>query len=163
MRASLRNSLSLATSCGKMTFCHVRDRTREAYERSWHQTTVDRDHWSEIRKSPDGAKGCVEFGLLCWNLLSQDLIDANRPLYAMCKPSALLWNQRLSLIRNHLSDPRFQIICLQVTTNLLFVFTVHPAYCQRSRSFAVSSFSLSLLFRCRRSITTISTGTCSRL
>ena len=119
---TLLKPLSRATTCSKMTYCD----SREAYDRAWHQTTVDRDHWSEIRKTPDGARGCVEFDLLCWNLLSQDLIDANRPLYAKCKQPALLWNQRLSLIRNRLSDPRFQIICLQEVNHYHFDRDLDP-------------------------------------
>lgn len=68
----------------------------------------------------------VEFGLLSWNILSQDLIGPHAYLYTQCPPHVLDWTNRWPKIRNHLSQSCLSIVCLQEVNSVHYFYDIKP-------------------------------------
>ena len=76
----------------------------------WISTPYFTELWSKRQSTP---KGCLEFGFMSWNILSQDLIDTHRYLYSKCNFFDLNWESRWERLKIGLSQPHLNIICLQ--------------------------------------------------
>ena len=90
---------------------------------NWIRTPYDTDLWSKRQSTP---KGCIEFGFLSWNILSQDLIDVHRYLYSQCYWQDLEWVNRWDRIKQTISQRDLKIICLQEVNNTHYFEQVKP-------------------------------------
>lgn len=60
-------------------------------------------------------KNDIDFTIVSWNILSQDLIDIHSELYTECSYKSLEWSQRCQKILKYLfnAHKRYRLICLQ--------------------------------------------------
>lgn len=78
--------------------------------RRWHNTKYGHQFRSTKNKdNPD----CLEFSVMTYNVLSQDLIHQNNHLYTHCRRSDLEWPERGLRINKELEESNTDIICLQ--------------------------------------------------
>ncbi|RWS30553.1 Endonuclease/Exonuclease/phosphatase domain containing protein-like protein [Leptotrombidium deliense] len=82
--------------------------------RSWHLTSFGRVY---VRNRQANCKPKVEFSLMSYNVLSQDLLNGHSSLYHSCSDRALQWPQRGELIKRELLENIPDVICLQEMHN----------------------------------------------
>lgn len=63
---------------------------------------------------------------MSWNILSQDLIDTHRYLYANCSWQDLDWDSRWERIKIQLAQPHLTIICLQEVNGFHYFHYIKP-------------------------------------
>ncbi|XP_039597532.1 protein angel homolog 1 isoform X2 [Polypterus senegalus] len=100
---------SLSWQIPSMTSFHLLE--QEVKERQWEDLTKT---WSDFYTQKPSNNGCqIEFTVMSYNILSQNLLEANPTLYAHCPIEVLSWNIRLhNLLQEfRMWDP--DILCLQ--------------------------------------------------
>ncbi|CAN9507543.1 unnamed protein product [Ophioblennius macclurei] len=86
-------------------------------------------HWESCSTAPlpAGSGRVLDFSVMSYNLLSQDLLQDNAYLYRHCSPALLAWSYRLpnllSEIRRHSAD----ILCLQEVQQDHYEDQIRPA------------------------------------
>ena len=76
-----------------------------------HSNTPILDRTWESISEPSGA--VPEFSVLCYNLLSQDLLELHRDLYTHCSQEYSAWEYRKYYLLEQLIDSSADILCLQ--------------------------------------------------
>ncbi|XP_023684188.2 protein angel homolog 1 isoform X1 [Paramormyrops kingsleyae] len=72
--------------------------------------------WEDISKTQEptvGPQGPFEFTVMSYNILAQDLLEANLELYSHCSPGVLAWDFRLRNILLEFDKWKPDIMCLQ--------------------------------------------------
>ncbi|XP_038147303.1 protein angel homolog 1 isoform X2 [Cyprinodon tularosa] len=82
------------------------------FEVMW-RVWVDLDAASKGGQTPTIKKASVDFTVMSYNILSQDLLEENQQLYAHCPPEVLQWNYRCSLLLSEIEKWAPDILCLQ--------------------------------------------------
>ncbi|CAI9544466.1 unnamed protein product [Staurois parvus] len=79
------------------------------------ETTTKRkwEDFSHLYCEPSRGRGKFDFSVLCYNILSQDLLEDNSSLYSHCRRPHLFWNYRLPNILRELEEMNADILCLQ--------------------------------------------------
>ncbi|XP_073683574.1 protein angel homolog 1 [Garra rufa] len=67
-----------------------------------------------------------DFSIMSYNILAQDLLEANPQLYTHCPEEVLLWDQRLRIILKELQIWEPDIICLQEVQEDHFLEQIYP-------------------------------------
>ena len=93
-----------------------------SFDRSSQDTNIDilakkiksSRRWINVNHSRP-ASGDIDFTIISWNILSQDLIEVHRDFYKNCTNSSLDWSRRRSKILKYLfnSPKKYKLICLQ--------------------------------------------------
>ncbi|XP_040207392.1 protein angel homolog 2 isoform X2 [Rana temporaria] len=76
-------------------------------------TTRNWEDFSHLYCEPPGDRGKFDFSVLCYNILSQDLLEDNSYLYDHCRRPHLFWNFRLPNILKEMEEMNADILCLQ--------------------------------------------------
>ncbi|XP_077341881.1 protein angel homolog 2 isoform X1 [Lithobates pipiens] len=71
------------------------------------------EDFSHLYCEPSGERGKFDFSVLCYNILSQDLLEDNSYLYDHCRRPHLFWNYRLPNILREMEEMNADILCLQ--------------------------------------------------
>ncbi|XP_076834010.1 protein angel homolog 1 [Brachyhypopomus gauderio] len=68
-----------------------------------------------------------DFSVMTYNILAQDLLEANSELYGHCSEDVLAWDSRFPNILKELQTWEPDIICLQEVQENHFLEQIHPA------------------------------------
>ncbi|KAG9336483.1 hypothetical protein JZ751_002830, partial [Albula glossodonta] len=68
-----------------------------------------------------------EFTIMSYNILAQDLLEANQDLYQHCAPEVLAWEFRLQNILREFEQWDADILCLQEVQENHYIEQLHPA------------------------------------
>lgn len=93
--------------------------------------------WEDLNQGLEGAaKGsetvghdggsCFDFTVMSYNILAQDLLEANAYLYVHCSESVLVWSTRLKGIIQEIQSNRPDILCLQEAQESHFKEELEP-------------------------------------
>uniref|UniRef100_A0A3B3DXK3 Angel homolog 1 (Drosophila) n=1 Tax=Oryzias melastigma TaxID=30732 RepID=A0A3B3DXK3_ORYME len=69
----------------------------------------------------------MDFTVMSYNLLAQDLLELNQHLYAHCPLEVLAWNYRYNLLVEEIKKWTPDILCLQEVQENHYVEQLHPA------------------------------------
>ncbi|XP_026871142.2 protein angel homolog 1 isoform X2 [Electrophorus electricus] len=81
-----------------------------------HSVAACTDPWSKF-----------EFTVMSYNILAQDLLEANSELYVHCSEDVLAWDSRFPSILKELQTWQPDILCLQEVQENHFLEQLHPA------------------------------------
>ncbi|RWS03003.1 protein angel 2-like isoform X1 [Dinothrombium tinctorium] len=93
--------------------------------RTWHWTSFGRVYTTQIRRR-EQSRHNMEFSLMTYNILSQDLITGHPYLYDHCSENALKWPQRGERIIRELREAYPDFICLQEMHNVHYEQLYRP-------------------------------------
>ncbi|XP_016334613.1 protein angel homolog 1-like, partial [Sinocyclocheilus anshuiensis] len=86
--------------------------------------------WEDLSETHTGACGdtaaVFDFSIMSYNILAQDLLEANPQLYTHCPEEVLVWDQRLRTILKELQIWEPDIICLQEVQEDHFLEQIYP-------------------------------------
>ncbi|XP_058605595.1 protein angel homolog 1 isoform X4 [Onychostoma macrolepis] len=86
--------------------------------------------WEDLNETHTGACGNTaagfDFSIMSYNILAQDLLEANPQLYTHCPEEVLVWDQRLWTILKELQIWEPDIICLQEVQEDHFLEQIYP-------------------------------------
>ncbi|XP_016092892.1 protein angel homolog 1 isoform X2 [Sinocyclocheilus grahami] len=86
--------------------------------------------WEDLSETHTGAFGdtaaVFDFSIMSYNILAQDLLEANPQLYTHCPEEVLVWDQRLRTILKELQIWEPDIICLQEVQEDHFLEQIYP-------------------------------------
>ncbi|GAA6213682.1 protein angel homolog 1 [Lates japonicus] len=76
------------------------------------------------------AKASMDFTVMSYNILAQDLLEANQDLYMHCPLEVLDWNYRCSLLLEEILKWAPDILCLQEVQENHYHEYLYPVLCQ---------------------------------
>uniref|UniRef100_A0A8C1U879 Angel homolog 1 (Drosophila) n=1 Tax=Cyprinus carpio TaxID=7962 RepID=A0A8C1U879_CYPCA len=86
--------------------------------------------WEDLSETHTGAcadtAAVFDFSIMSYNILAQDLLEANPQLYTHCPEEVLVWDQRLRTILKELQIWEPDIICLQEAQEDHFLEQIYP-------------------------------------
>lgn len=86
-------------------------------------------HWESCGTDPPPAGGSrvLDFSVMSYNLLSQELLQDNIYLYRHCSPALLAWSYRLPNLLSEIRLHRADILCLQEVQQDHYENQIRPA------------------------------------
>uniref|UniRef100_A0A8C1RP64 Protein angel homolog 1-like n=1 Tax=Cyprinus carpio TaxID=7962 RepID=A0A8C1RP64_CYPCA len=86
--------------------------------------------WEDLSETQTGTcadtAAVFDFSIMSYNILAQDLLEANPQLYTHCPEEVLVWDQRLRTILKELQIWEPDIICLQEVQEDHFLEQIYP-------------------------------------
>ncbi|XP_030620842.1 protein angel homolog 1 [Chanos chanos] len=98
----------------------------EVMWRVWEDLTETRSDLTSP-KDVSHPKPHFEFSVMSYNILAQDLLEANQELYTHCTEEVLVWDNRLNVILQEFQTWKPDIICLQEVQENHFIQQLQPA------------------------------------
>ncbi|XP_012707054.2 protein angel homolog 1 [Fundulus heteroclitus] len=95
--------------------------------RMWEE--ADAASESVLTASPS-EKASVDFTVMSYNILAQDLLESNQHLYAHCPLEVLQWSYRFSLLLSEIEKWAPDVLCLQEVQENHYHEHLHPALSQ---------------------------------
>ncbi|XP_069574635.1 protein angel homolog 1 [Brachyistius frenatus] len=90
--------------------------------------------WEDLAESTPTplpfTKTSIDFTVMSYNILAQDLLETNQELCIHCPPEVLDWNYRYSLLLEEIKKWGPDILCLQEVQENHYREQLHPALCQ---------------------------------
>ncbi|XP_061600309.1 protein angel homolog 1 [Cololabis saira] len=105
------------------------EQTFDIIWRLWEDTDESTDT-SEPALIPFEAKASMDFSVMSYNILAQDLLELNQQLYVHCPLEVLDWDYRCALLLAEMEKWAPDILCLQEVHENHYYEQLHPALSQ---------------------------------
>ncbi|KAJ7989127.1 hypothetical protein DPEC_G00316300 [Dallia pectoralis] len=99
---------------------------RGAFDVVW-RMWEDLSETQTLEKTPSKSQALFDFTVMSYNILSQDLLEANQELYTHCPLEVLSWDYRFPNLMKEFQKWEPDILCLQEVQENHFNEHLHPA------------------------------------
>ncbi|KAI4872460.1 hypothetical protein NFI96_021055 [Prochilodus magdalenae] len=99
----------------------------EVMWRVWEDLGENCDYASATSTAYPDPSNIFSFTVMSYNILAQDLLEANSGLYLHCTEDMLAWDKRLHAVLKELQTWEPDIVCLQEVQENHFLEQMHPA------------------------------------
>lgn len=117
LTVALQNNLNLSPVYGLAASTHFK--IQQQNYSNYRNMALNKKHfdefrkWSDIKTSGHQHSGDLEFKVMSYNILAQDLLQMHPYLYHHHNRQSLQWPNRYRLILHEVLDIRPDILCLQ--------------------------------------------------
>nr|XP_057921376.1 protein angel homolog 2 isoform X2 [Doryrhamphus excisus] len=108
--------------CPPGTEFAIRRAPLEVLHRRWEPSPA-----CSIKPAPPGGSRVLDFSVMSYNILSQDLLEDNLYLYRHCPPQVLAWTHRLPNLLAEIQKYDADVLCLQEVQEDHFEKQIRPA------------------------------------